>query len=97
MYARKALGKLLRAHREARELRLLDVAEHLGKSVPYVSGVERGGRTICPSLLDRLAHHLGLSDAEYARAFLLRKRLPPHVESHFLRHPDQWPVRRTAG
>lgn len=96
MYSRKALGKLLRAKREARGLRIADVADHLDKSVPYISGVERGSRTICPSLLDRLARHLALTEEEYARTFLLRERLPPRVEAHFLRHPDSWPVRRTA-
>lgn len=96
MYARKALGKLLRSKREERKLRLVDVAAAIGKSVPYVSGVELGKRTIHPALLDELARRLALSDEEYARAFLLRKRLPPSVEAHFLRHPGEWPVRRTA-
>ena len=96
MYDRKALGGLLRSGRKALGHRQVDVARKLRISVPYVSGVERGERTIAPSLLERLCKCLALADEEFARAFLLRRRLPPGVEKHFLRNPEAWPVRRTA-
>lgn len=96
MYAREALGRLLRDRRKKLGWRQSDVAATLGKSVPYISGVERGERSIAPVLLDRLCRCLSLPPEEYTRAFLLRRRLPPVVEKHFLRNPAEWPVRRTA-
>lgn len=96
MSAREALGQYLRETREALGLRQSDVASKLGKSVPYVSGVERGERSIAPALLDQVCRILGIKGDAYARVFLLRQRLPPRVEKHFLRNPAAWPVRRTA-
>lgn len=90
-YARKALGALLRAQRRHLDLRLLDVAEGIGRSVPYLSEVERGLRAISPQLLEKLALFLKLPEVGWERAFLLRKRLPPGVEKHFLTNPKAWP------
>lgn len=96
MYARKSLGALLRKLRQAAGLTQVKLASSLKKSVPYVSGVERGARTISPALLEQLARRLTPTDEAYRRIFLLRERLPPSVERHFLHNPASWPVRRTA-
>lgn len=91
MYAREQLGTLLREKRLALDLRQADVAKRLKRSIPYLSGVERGNRSVTPGLLDKLTKILNLTSEEYQRAFFLRNRLPPRAESYFLQNPQTWP------
>lgn len=87
---RKALGKLLREARQAREEILSKVAAAAGVSTPFLSDLERGERTIGPKRLDALACALGLKGEAYVRVFQLRGRLPPRVEARLIQHPELW-------
>lgn len=87
---RKALGKLLRDTRQEREETLHKVASAAGVSIPFLSDLERGVRTIGPKRLDAIARALGLTGEVYIRVFQLRGRLPPRTEAWLIKHPELW-------
>lgn len=88
-YDRVRLGMFLRKTRELKKLRLCDVAEKVGVSIPFISEVERGLRPISPGKLDAWARFLELSRTAYLFVFRTRGRLPPAAErAHLL--TDGW-------
>lgn len=87
-YSKTTLGRFLRRHRQ---ITLRETAQALGVSEPYLSGVERGQRTISPEKLEQLLQVLNLPDKECAVAWKARNRLPPRVERYFLKHAEKWP------
>jgi transcriptional regulator with XRE-family HTH domain len=54
------VGAHIRQHRQLRKLRLQDVADRTGLSVPYLSDVERGRQNASLKALERIAEGLGL-------------------------------------
>jgi HTH-type transcriptional regulator, competence development regulator len=55
-----SFGRYLRAEREARQIRLLDLAARIEISVPYLSRIERDRENVPPDrLLASLATALG--------------------------------------
>src|SRR3954469_1413722 len=63
---REQLGDQLRQERQAREERLVDVAERAGVSTQYLSEVERGLKDPSSEILSAVAGALGLSVREIA-------------------------------
>lgn len=62
-----AFGKLIRAHRQAREWKQEELAKRWGFTREYVSQIERGKRKLDkPEHLKRLVAILGISEAELA-------------------------------
>lgn len=94
MARRMALGKLLRDARQQQGKVLSEVAEAVGVSVPFLSDLERGKRTVGPKRLESLIQALGLDSALYVKMFQLRGRLPPSDEAWLVRHPEHWPARK---
>jgi transcriptional regulator with XRE-family HTH domain len=54
------VGAHIRQQRQVRKLRLQDVADRTGLSVPYLSDVERGQQNASLKALERIAEGLGL-------------------------------------
>ena len=61
--ARRALGAVLRAHRDAQQRRLSDVAAEAGCSPAYLSEIERGRKDVSMELLIAVAYALGVEPA----------------------------------
>jgi transcriptional regulator with XRE-family HTH domain len=74
------VGGLLRRAREEAGWPLRVVAKRLKVSIPYLSGVELGKRTITPARLTKLAKVLNLDEAVTSWLFVQLEMLPPDVE-----------------
>lgn len=68
MHENEPFGKMLRRIRREKKLRLADVADELGVSVPYLSGIERGSRKLTNSRLFELAEALKTAPGPLFRA-----------------------------
>lgn len=88
----EAVGSLLRAARRRAGLRLEDVARRLECSIPYLSDVERGKRSITTARLRKLARLVGMTKPELQTLFVHAERLPPAVAKRLLKSPEAWDV-----
>lgn len=86
------IGEHLRRLRVEKGLTLNTVAGIVGVSIPFLSDVERGTRTLTPSRLEDVLKAMGVrrKATAYVRAFQMLGRLPPHVEAAVLRSPVRW-------
>ena len=86
------LGQHLRTVRNDKDLTLNAVASAVGVSIPFLSDVERGERTLTPQRLEGVLKALGVprKATAYVRAFQMLGRLPPHVKAAVLRSPMRW-------
>lgn len=64
---RELVGRQLRRERQARRLRLVDVAEAAGVSTQYLSEIERGRKDPSSEVLAAVAGALGVSVTTIAR------------------------------
>lgn len=64
---RELVGRQVRRERQARRLRLVDVADEAGVSTQYLSEIERGRKEPSSEVLSAVAGALGLSVTTIAR------------------------------
>lgn len=88
----EAVGSLLRAARRRAGLRLEDVARRLECSIPYLSDVERGKRSITTVRLRKLARLVSMTKPELQTLFVYAQRLPPAVAKRLIKSPEAWDV-----
>lgn len=86
------IGEHLRRLRVEKGLTLNTVAGIVGVSIPFLSDVERGTRTLTPARLEDVLKAMGVrrKATAYVRAFQMLGRLPPYVEAAVLRSPVRW-------
>ncbi len=71
---REAVGRELRAERQAADRTLADVAEQAGVSIQYLSEVERGLKDPSSEILEAVVGALGLGLADVASRVVHRLR-----------------------
>jgi len=87
---RAVMGGILRSTRQRLGWTQKAVADRARVTVPFLSDLELGKRSVSPKRLHALATALSLSWKDYVKLFQLRQRLPPEAERRMLIRPDLW-------
>lgn len=74
----RAVGRNLRAYREAKGLSQEAFADTLGVHRTYMGGIERGERNLTLKSLERMAERVGLDPIELLQEAMTISDQPPH-------------------